>query len=163
MVKDSQRVLPPGGSGLVSNGCHGGTLSPHVPMQCWPIEKALGVTTSTDKMEVEVLHHVAKGSVRVLIDNSTIGTKGQLPAPSTFHPCRWKFANRNSLSVPTQHSGGTTAVNRGAPALAKEDRAAGRYLCKPSRVYRGTQSAVAVNWSRGHSTRRPSSRRIGSQ
>ena len=39
------------------------------------------------------------------------------------------------------------AVNRGGPVLTKEDRAAGRYLSKPSRVYRGTQSAVAVNWS----------------
>ena len=39
----------------------------------------------------------------------------------------------------------------------------GRYLSKPSRVYRGTQSAIAVNWSGEQSTRRPSSRRIGSQ
>ena len=30
-------------------------------------------------------------------------------------------------------------------------------------MYRGTQSTVAVNWSRQHSTRRPSSLRIGSQ
>ena len=65
--------------------------------------------------------------------------------------------------MPTRHSGGTMAVNWGAPVLAKEDRAMGRYLSKPSRVYRGIQSAVAVNWSREHSTRRPSSRRIGSQ
>ena len=55
------------------------------------------------------------------------------------------------------------AVNRGTPVLAKEDRAAGRYLSKPSQVYRGTQSAVAVNWSGEHSTRRPSSQRIGRQ
>ena len=81
----------------------------------------------------------------------------------TRHPCRWKFDNRNSLSVPTWHSGGTTAVNRGAPVLAKEDRAMERYLSKPSRVYRGTQYAVAVNWSGEHSTRRPSSRRVGNQ
>ena len=80
----------------------------------------------------------------------------------TRYLCWWKFDNRNSLSVPTQHSGGTTAVNRSAPVLAKEDRATGRYLSKPSRVYRGTQS-IAVNWSGEHSTRRPSSRRIGSQ
>ena len=83
LVRDSQRVLPPGGSGLVPDGHHGGTLSPHVPVQSWPIEEALGVTTSTDKMEVEVLPHVAKSSVGVLIDNSTVWTKGQLPAPST--------------------------------------------------------------------------------
>ena len=30
-------------------------------------------------------------------------------------------------------------------------------------MYKGTQSAVAVNWSREHSTRRPSALRIGSQ
>ena len=30
-------------------------------------------------------------------------------------------------------------------------------------MYRGTQSTIAVNWSREHSTRRPSSWRIGSQ
>ena len=81
----------------------------------------------------------------------------------TRHWCWWKFDNRNSLSVPTQYSRGTTAVNRGAPVLAKADRAAGRYLLKPSRVYRETQSAKMVNWSREHSTRRPSSQRIGSQ
>ena len=79
------------------------------------------------------------------------------------HPCRWKFDNRNFLSVPTRHSGGTTAVNQGAPVLTKEDRAVERSFSKPSRVYRGTQSTVAVNWSGEHSTRRPSSWRIGSQ
>ena len=83
MVRDSQGVLPPGGSGLVSDGHHGGTLSPHMPVQSWPIEEALWVTTSADKMEVEVLPHMAKSSVGVLIDNSTIWTKGQLPVPST--------------------------------------------------------------------------------
>ena len=30
-------------------------------------------------------------------------------------------------------------------------------------MYKGTQSTIVVNWSRGHSTRRPSSQRIGSQ
>ena len=30
-----------------------------------------------------MLPHVVKSSVGVLIDNSAIGTKGQLPAPST--------------------------------------------------------------------------------
>ena len=79
------------------------------------------------------------------------------------HPCQWKFNNRNSLSIPTQNSGGTTAVKLGMPWLIKEDSAAGRYFCQPSQVYKGTQSAIAVNWSGGHSTRRPSSLRIGSQ
>ena len=83
LVRDSQRVLPPGGSGLVSDGHHRGTLSPHVPMHSWPIDEPLGVTTSTDKMEVEVFPHMAESSVGVLIDNSTVWTKGQLPAPST--------------------------------------------------------------------------------
>ena len=84
-----------------------------------------------------MLPHVAKSSVGVLIDNSAVWTKGQLPVPSTKvklmrHLCRWKFNNRNSLSVPTRHSGGTTAVNWGTPVLTKEDRAVGRYLCKLS-------------------------------
>ena len=39
----------------------------------------------------------------------------------------------------------------------------GRYLSRPSQVYRGTQSTIAVNLSGEHSTRRPSSQRIGSQ
>ena len=55
------------------------------------------------------------------------------------------------------------AIRLGAPWLGKADRAAGRYFCKPSWVYRGIQSARAVNWSRGHSTRRLSLLRIGSQ
>ena len=55
------------------------------------------------------------------------------------------------------------AIRLGAPWLGKDDNAAGRYFCKPSQVYRGTQSAGAVNWSRGHSTGRPSLLRIGSQ
>ena len=82
-VRDLQRVLPPGVSGLVSDGHHRGILSPHVLMKSWPIEDALGVTTSTNKKEVEVFPHVAESSVGVLIDNSTVRTKGQLPAPST--------------------------------------------------------------------------------
>ena len=61
------------------------------------------------------------------------------------------------------NSGGTTAVKLGTPWLVKEDSAARRYFCEPSRVYKGTQSAIAMNWSGGHSTRRPSSLRIGSQ
>ena len=79
------------------------------------------------------------------------------------HSCRWKFDNRNSLSVPMRNSGGTTAVKLGAPWLIKEDSTAGRYFCKPSRVYKGTRSAIAVNWSGEHSTKRPSFLRIGSQ
>ena len=79
------------------------------------------------------------------------------------HSCWWKFDNRNSLFVPMWNSGGTTAVKLGMPWLVKEDSTTRRYFCKPSHVYKGTQSAIAVNWSGGHSTRRPSSLRIGSQ
>ena len=55
------------------------------------------------------------------------------------------------------------AVKLGVPWLVKEDSTARRYFYKPSRVYKGTQFTVAVNWSGGHSTRRPSLLRIGSQ
>ena len=55
------------------------------------------------------------------------------------------------------------AIKLGVPWLGKDDSAAGRYFCKPLWVYRGTQSAGAVNWSGGHSMRRLSLLRIGSQ
>ena len=45
------------------------------------IEEALGKTTSTDKLEVEMLPHMAEGHVGVLVDDSTIRTEGELPAP----------------------------------------------------------------------------------
>ena len=47
------------------------------------MREALGITTSTKKEEVKVFPHMAKGSLRVLIDNSAVWTEGQLPAPST--------------------------------------------------------------------------------
>ena len=165
VVLDSQGVLPPRGSGLVSDGRHGGTLHPHMLMKSWPIEEALRVATSTNKLEVEVFPHVAESSVGVLIGQkaSCLCLPLRLNDCLTRHPCLWKFISRNSLSVPMQNSRGTTTVKLGAPWLVKEDRSTGRYFCKPSRVYKGTQSAVVVNWSGGHSMRRPSSRRIGSQ
>ena len=46
------------------------------------IEEALGETTSTDKLEVEVLPHMAEGRVGVLVDDSAIRTEGELPALS---------------------------------------------------------------------------------
>ena len=82
-VWDPQGVLLPGGSGLFPNGQHGMTQSPHMLIQSLPMRKALGVATSTNTKQVEVLPHMAEGSVRVLIDNSTVLTEGQLPAPST--------------------------------------------------------------------------------
>ena len=47
------------------------------------MREALGITTSTNKEEVEVFPHVAKGGLGVLIDNSAVWTEGQLPALST--------------------------------------------------------------------------------
>ena len=136
MVRDSQGVLPPRGFGAVSDGCHGGTLNPHVLVQSRSIEETLRVTTSTDELEVKVLPYVAESHVGVLINNSTVGTEGKLPAPPSDcrmrHPCRWKFDNRNSLSVPTWNLGGIMAVKLGAPWLVKEDSATRRYFCKPS-------------------------------
>ena len=82
-VRDSQGVLLPGGSGLLPNGQHGVAQSPHVLIQSLPMREALGVATSTNKKEVKVFPHVAEGGLGVLIDNSTVWTEGQLPAPST--------------------------------------------------------------------------------
>ena len=45
------------------------------------IEETLRVTTSTDKLEVKVLPHVAESRVEVLINNSAVGTESELPAP----------------------------------------------------------------------------------
>ena len=65
--------------GAVSDGSYRGTC-PHVSVESQSIEKASGEATSTDKLEVEVLPHMAEGHVRVLVDNSTTLTKGKLPA-----------------------------------------------------------------------------------
>ena len=46
------------------------------------IEEAPRETTSTDKLEVKVLPHVAEDCVGVLINNSTVRTEGELPVPS---------------------------------------------------------------------------------
>ena len=81
MVRDLQGVLPPRGFGAVADGCHRGTLSPYVLVQGQSIEETLRVTTSTDELEVKVLPHVAESPVRVLINNSAVGTEGRLPAP----------------------------------------------------------------------------------
>ena len=81
-VRDPQGVLLLGGSGLLPNGQHRVAQSPHVPIQSLPMREALGVATSTNK-KVEVLPHVAEGGLGVLIDNSTVWTEGQLPAPCT--------------------------------------------------------------------------------
>ena len=80
-VRDSQGVLSPRGLGAVSDGCHRGTLSPHVLVQGQSIEETLRVTTSTDELEVKVLPHMAESHVRVLVNNSTVGTESKLPPP----------------------------------------------------------------------------------
>ena len=46
------------------------------------IEEASGETTSTDKLEVKMLPHMAEGHVGVLVDNSAVRTEGELPVPS---------------------------------------------------------------------------------
>ena len=65
--------------GVVSDGGYRGTC-PHVSVESWSIEKASGKATSTDKLEVKMLPHMAEGCVGVLVDDSTIWTKGKLPA-----------------------------------------------------------------------------------
>ena len=71
-------VLP---FGAVSNGGYRGT-GLHVFVESRSIEEASGETTSTDKLEVEMLPHMAEGHVEVLIDGSTVWTEGKLPVPS---------------------------------------------------------------------------------
>ena len=50
-------------------------------VQGQPIEETLRVATSTDELEVKVLPHMAESHLRVLVNNSTVGTEGKLPAP----------------------------------------------------------------------------------
>ena len=71
-------VLP---FGVVSDGGYQGT-GLHVFVESQSIEEASGETTSTDKLEVEMLPHMAEGCVGVLIDDPTVQTEGELPAPS---------------------------------------------------------------------------------
>ena len=81
LVRDSQGVLPSRRLGAVSDGCHRGTLNLHVLVQGQSIEETPRVTTSTDKLGVKVLPHVAESCVGVLIDNSAVGTESELPVP----------------------------------------------------------------------------------
>ena len=67
---------------MVSDGSYQGTLCLHVFVESQSIEEAPGETTSTDKLEVEVLPHVAESRVGVLINNSAVRTESKLPAPS---------------------------------------------------------------------------------
>ena len=49
-------------------------------MQSLPVREAPGVASSAHEKEVEMPLHMAEGSVGVLINNSTVGTEGQLPS-----------------------------------------------------------------------------------
>ena len=71
-------VLP---FGVVSNGSYRGT-GLHVFVESWSIEEASGETTSTDKLEVDMLPHMAEDHVGVLVDDPAIWTEDELPAPS---------------------------------------------------------------------------------
>ena len=75
--KGLEGVLP---FGAVSDGGYQGT-GLHLFVVSQSIEEALRETTSTDKLEVEMLPHVAEGRVGVLVNNSTVQTEGELPAP----------------------------------------------------------------------------------
>ena len=44
------------------------------------MRKALGVATSTHEKQVEMLSHMAEGSVGILVNDPAIGTEGQLPS-----------------------------------------------------------------------------------
>ena len=75
LTRDSQGVLP---FGAVSDGGYRGT-GLHVFVESRSIEEE---TTSTDKLEVEMLPDVAEGHVGVLVNNSAVWTEGELLAPS---------------------------------------------------------------------------------
>ena len=76
----SQGALPPCGPGFVPDGHCGEELVPHMLMQSLPVRKVPGVAASTHQKEVEVLTHMAEGSVSILINNPTVETEGQLPS-----------------------------------------------------------------------------------
>ena len=105
-----------------------------------------------------MLPHMAESCVRVLINNSTVGTESKLSVPpgeakQLPHEALVTLEVRQKELLVCTHTelggGGTTTAKLGVPWLGKEDSATRRYFCKPSRVYKGTQSAGVVNWSGG--------------
>ena len=103
------------------------------------IEETLRVTTSTDELEVKVLPHMAESCVRVLINNSAVGTESELSAPPSeakrlpYEALMMMEVRQKEILVCTHSElGGTTAVKLGAPWLGEEDSAARRCFCKPS-------------------------------
>ena len=101
LVRDSQGVLPSRRLGVVSDGHHRGTLSPHVLIQGRSIEETLGVTTSTDELEVKVLPHVAESCVGVL-------TESELPVP----PFEVKRLPHEATGTPCPYLHGTQEVQQ---------------------------------------------------
>ena len=57
-------------------------MVPHMLMQSLPVREAPGMAASTHKKKVEMPPHMAECSVRVLVNNPTVGTEGQLPSPA---------------------------------------------------------------------------------
>ena len=57
-------------------------MVPHMLMQSLPVREALSMVASIHKKEVEMPPHMAEGSVRVLVNNSAVGTEGHLPLPA---------------------------------------------------------------------------------
>ena len=113
------------------------------------MREALGITTSTNKEEVEVWVRVVSEFSLTTLQYGQKASCLHFPPMVidwlTRHSCWWKLVKRNSLSMPTHIAGGTTAVKLGSSVLTKADRAAGRCFSRPSGVYKGTQSSTAVN------------------
>ena len=80
VLQGSQGALPPCGPGFVPDGHRGEVLVPHMLMQSLPMRKAPGVAASEHEKKVKMPPHMAEGSVRVLVNNSTVGTEGKLPS-----------------------------------------------------------------------------------
>ena len=78
-LQGSQGALPPCGPGFVPDGHCREALEPHMLMQSLPVRKALGVAAYAHEKEVEMPLHMAEGCVRVLVNNSAVGTEGKLP------------------------------------------------------------------------------------
>ena len=82
VLSGSQGALPPCRPGFVPDGHHGAAMASHMLMQSLPMREALGMATSTHEKEVKMPPHMAEGSVRVLINNSAVGTEVHLPSPA---------------------------------------------------------------------------------
>ena len=116
VLQGSQGALNPCGPGYVPDGHHREALVPHMLMQSLPMRKAPGGAASTHKKKVKMPLHMAEGSVRVLVNNSTVGTKGQLPllalnvqrlphqAPMSVEACQQKLLVHTTLEFGRHYS-----------------------------------------------------------